>query len=460
MSTPGPRAGGPSRRRTFTPAEKLDFLTGYEQAITEQKGGAYLRENGIYSSQIAEWRKQRDAGVLEGKTGRTPIGKLSPEQAEIARLRRQLEVSEGKRKKTEEALDINGKTLGVLRERHQRVLGRAEAQEEMTKVYHQLVALNIPTRRAAALAGVSRTTMYRKPAAPQDAPRPAPPNKLSDAERAAILAALNSTEFVDLSPLQVDAKLLDEGIYLGSLSSFYRVLGENRLVKERRRLAKHQPRAIPELEATAPGQVYSWDITKLAGPVKGKYYDCYVMLDIYSRFIVGAHVHATESGVLAVEMMEEIFGVHGVPQVVHADRGTSMTSKTVAALLADLEVTRSHSRPRVSNDNPFSESLFKTMKYAPVFPERFGSLPEARGFIGEFVAWYNHEHQHSGLGLHTSANVHHGLADSVAVKRSQTLAAARARNPERFSKQADPKILAMPDTAWINNPNDRVAQAA
>ena len=263
--------------------------------------------------------------------------------------------------------------------------------------YHELIVLAVPTREPAALMGLSRTTIYRKPAAPQDRESVGtPPNKLSHAERAEILAALNSAQFVDLAPLQVYAKLLDAGIYLGSVSTFYRVLQENRQVKERRALARHPARAIPELVATALGQVLSWDITKLAGPVKGKYFDCYLMIDIHSRFIVGAHVHASESAVLAVEMMKEIFGIHGIAQVVHADRGTSMTSKTVAALLSDLEVTRSHSRLWVSNDNPYSESLFKTMKYGPAFPERFGSLGEARAFLSGFVDWYNHAHQHSG----------------------------------------------------------------
>ncbi len=223
-------------------------------------------------------------------------------------------------------------------------------------------------------------------------------NKLSAAERAGILTALNSPEFVDLAPMQVYTKLLDEGIYLGSLS-FYRVLEENRQVKERRRLAKHPPRAVPELVATAPGQVFTWDITKLVGPVKGKYFDCYKMVDIHFRFIVGAHVHTTESGALAVEMMKEIFGIHGIPQVVHAERGTSMTSKTVAALLPDLEVTRSHSRPRVSNDNPYSESIFKTLKYGPELPERFASVHDAGAFISGFVDWDNHHHRHSGIGF-------------------------------------------------------------
>lgn len=322
----------------------------------------------------------------------------------------------------------------------------------MTTAYRQLVAASVPTRKAAVLVGLSRTTIYRKPAVPEDHEPVVPSNRLSTAERAEILAALNSPQFVDLAPLQVYTKLLDEGIYLGSVSTFYRVLAENQQVKERRRLAKHPARAIPELVATAPGRVMSWDITKLAGPVKGKYFDCYVMIDIHSRFIVGAHVHATESGALSVEMMKEIFGIHGIPDVVHADRGTSMTSKTVAGLLSDLEVTRSHSRPRVSNDNPYSESLFKSMKYGPEFPERFASLGDARTFISGFVDWYNHHHQHSGIGFHTPANVHYGFADGVAVKRSQTLAAARAKHPHRFSTAADPKILALPGPAWINQP--------
>jgi transposase InsO family protein len=202
------------------------------------------------------------------------------------------------------------------------------------------------------------------------------------------------------------------------------------------------------------GQVYSWDITKLAGPIKGQYFDAYVMIDIYSRYIVGVHVHTHESGVLATELMKEIFGVHGIPQVVHADRGTSMTSKTVAALLADLEVTRSHSRPRVSNDNPFSEALFKTLKYGPEFPERFGTLTEARQFMDSFAQWYNHEHRHTGIGLHTPADVHYGLATGKAADRRGVLDVARARHPHRFATTTPPKILDLPHTVWINRPAD------
>ena len=323
--------------------------------------------------------------------------------------------------------------------------------------YRELVAVEVPTRVAASLAGVSRATANRKPRVPPAVPAVplVPANRLTDAERARVLEVVNSKEFVDLPPIQIYARLLDAGVYLASTSTIYRILAENKQVKERRRLARHPARAIPELVATGPGQVYSWDITKLPGPIKGKYFDCYVMIDIYSRYIVGAHVHSCESGELAVQMMKEIFGIHGTPEVVHADRGTSMTSKTVATLLSDLEVTKSHSRPRVSNDNPFSEAWFKTLKSAPIFPERFGSVGEARAFMAAFVNDYNHTHRHTGIGLNTPADVHYGLAIGKAVQRSAILAAARAQNPERFTTTADPKILALPNTTWINKPAEK-----
>ena len=337
----------------------------------------------------------------------------------------------------------------------------------MTHAYASLVGGGVSTRQAAALTAMVRSTATRRhhaataptPAVPAQ-PAPEPVNKLTDLERRRVLEVLTRDRFVDLAPLQIYAQLLDEGVYLCSVSIMYRVLGENTLVTERRRLARHPAKVCPELVATAPQQVYSWDITKLAGPVKGTYFDAYVMIDIYSRYIVGVHVHAHESGVLAKELMEQIFAVHGVPQVVHADRGTSMTSKTVAALLADLEVTRSHSRPRVSNDNPYSESLFKTLKYGPEFPERFGSLSDAREFMDAFTNWYNHEHRHTGIGLHTPADVHYGLANEKAADRRSVLTDARARHPHRFGTTGAPKILDLPDTVWINRPAQNTNQEA
>jgi len=309
-----------------------------------------------------------------------------------------------------------------------------------------LIAGGVSTRRAAVLTGMVRSTATRRRTA---ATAPTPPvsglpagepvNKLTDLERRRVLEVLTSDRFVDLAPLQIYAQLLDEGVYLCSVSTMYRVLAQNALVAERRRLARHPAQVCPELVATAPRQVY-------------------VMIDIYSRYLVGVHVHAHESGVLAKELMEQIFAVHGVPQVVHADRGTSMTSKTVAALLADLEVTRSHSRPRVSNDNPYSESLFKTLKYGPAFPESFGSIWEARLFMDTFTNWYNHEHRHTGIGLHTPADVHFGLAIDKAADRRCVLTDARARHPHRFGTTHAPKILDLPHTVWINRPAQHTTQ--
>jgi transposase InsO family protein len=323
--------------------------------------------------------------------------------------------------------------------------------------YRALTNAGVTTRDAAHLTGVARATAGRAQSSPtlpssRRPPRPVPANRLSVAERIEVLGVLNSAEFVDRTPVQIYAVLLDRGVYLCSVSSMYRVLAEHAQVKDRRRLARHPARVRPELIATGPGEVFTWDITKLRGPVKGSYFDAYVMIDIYSRYIVGACVHVTETAVLAEEMMRTIFTIHGTPRVVHADRGTSMTSKTVAALLTDLGVVRSHSRPRVSNDNPFSEAWFKTLKYAPVFPDRFGSLQHARSFLDEFVQHYNHEHHHSGIGLHTPADVHYGLAETASQRRTDTLAAARAATPQRFTSSLDPKILELPETAWINPP--------
>jgi putative transposase len=327
--------------------------------------------------------------------------------------------------------------------------------------YVELTDAGVTTRAAAVLTGVARATATRtikgRGGADPATRVVVPANRLSLAERTRVLATLDSEEFVDQPPLQVYATLLARGEYLCSVSSMYRILAQAGQVSERRRLARHPARVVPELVATGPGQVYTWDIMKLPGPTKGLYYDAYVMIDIYSRYIVGAHVHAHEAGVLAEELMKEIFGVHGIPTVVHADRGTSMTSKTVATLLADLGVTRSHSRPSVSNDNPYSESLFKTMKYTPDFPDRFGSIGNARGFLGAFVAAYNHEHRHTGIGLHTPADVHYRHTTAVAAQRSAALDAARQAHPERFTTRNDPRILALPTDAWINRPAETSA---
>jgi putative transposase len=261
------------------------------------------------------------------------------------------------------------------------------------------------------------------------------PNALTEAEQGQVLEVLTSERFCDKSVAQTWATLLDEGTYLCSMSTMHRLLRKHGAAGERRRQATHPPKKKPELLATAPGQIWSWDITKLRGPGRGIWFQLYVVLDIFSRYVVAWTVQAVEDSEIAKTMLEEAMGVHGIPEAIHADRGTSMTSKPVAQLLLDLGVDRSHSRPRVSNDNPYSEAAFKTLKYAPVFPEAFGSLADARVFCGTFLGYNNHEHRHSGIGLHTPASVHHGTAGEIRIHRQHTLDAAHAAHPERFGNR-------------------------
>jgi putative transposase len=326
----------------------------------------------------------------------------------------------------------------------------------MDETLGELVDAGVDTRRACKLVGRPRSTHYwrrgPKSAPTQRAPRPRPANALDDEERARILALLRDPAFVDKAPAQVWARLLDDGIYLCSVSTMYRILRENGESRERRRQATHPSKAKPELVAHAPGQIFSWDITKLRGPLRGVWYDLYVMIDIFSRYVVGWRVEETETAELAVEFIDDVIRTYGKPRAVHADRGTSMTSKNVAQLLVDLDVARSHSRPHVSNDNPYSEAAFKTLKYCPAFPDHFEDIDHARAFGKEFFDHYNHEHYHSGLGLHTPASVHFGTAETVRADRAKVLAAAYARNPERFSSRPQPPKL--PTVAWINPPDE------
>lgn len=313
-------------------------------------------------------------------------------------------------------------------------------------------------KQACALLGRPRASHYRAhqprvygpvPAPP---PRPAPPNALTDAEQAEVLAVLTSARFCDKSVAQTWATLLDEGTYLCSMSTMHRLLRAHGTAGERRRQATHPAKKKPELLATRPGQVWSWDITKLRGPTRGVWYQLYVVLDIFSRYVVAWTIQTTEDSSIATTMLEEAIGIHGIPEAIHADRGTSMTSKPVAHLLLDLGVDRSHSRPRVSNDNPYSEAAFKTLKYAPVFPEAFGSLADARGFCQAFFDYYNHEHRHSGIGLHTPASVHHGTAPAIRAQRQATLDTAHAAHPDRFGNRR-PQAPKLPTAAWINQPS-------
>lgn len=278
---------------------------------------------------------------------------------------------------------------------------------------------------------------------------------LTAEQRQQVLLVLHEDRFIDKAPAQVYATLLDEGVYLCSISTMYRILNENKEVKERRNILRHPAYKKPELLAEAPNQVWSWDITKVRGPQKWTYYYVYVIVDIYSRMVVGWMVSPSESGELAERLITQACWNHSIEAdselVIHSDRGSPMKSKVVAQLMADLGITKSLSRPHVSNDNPYSESNFKTLKYHPTFPETFGSLQDAREFLSSFFDWYNNEHYHSGIALMTPSTVHYGRAHDCSASRQIVLSQAYLAHPERFVN-GPPKTLALPTAAWINPP--------
>jgi putative transposase len=303
--------------------------------------------------------------------------------------------------------------------------------------------------------GVSRASYYRsqKPQLPPK-PRPTPPRALSEDQRADVLAILDSDRFVDKSPWQVYAELLDDGEYRCSVSTMYRILREEDQVRERRHQRRLPAYVKPELVARAPNQVWSWDITKVPGPVRGTYFSLYVALDIFTRYVVGWTVARTENAALARAFLAEAFERHAIRPgqlVCHADRGVPMTAKSTSLLFADLGIKQSHSRPHVSDDNPFSEAAFKTFLYRPDMPERFGSVEDARGFFTKLFDWYNDRHYHSGIAHLTPADMHFGRAPAVITARQLVLDAAYAANPERFVRQP-PRHPTPPEVAWINPP--------
>jgi putative transposase len=318
-------------------------------------------------------------------------------------------------------------------------------------------------KSACAALNVNRAQFYRAQAVDQTAPvraRPRPPLALSAEEEQRVLDTLNSERFMDRSPYQVYAALLDEEQHLCSIRTLYRVLARHGEVRERRSQLHHPTYTKPELLATAPNQVWSWDITKLKGPAKWTYFYLYVILDIFSRCVVGWMVAHRECTELAKRLIAETCARQGVQEgqlTLHADRGSSMTSKGIEQLLVDLGVTKTHSRPHVSNDNPYSEAQFKTLKYRPNFPAQFGSIEDARTFCGPFFDWYNHDHYHCGIALLTPASVHSGQATEIVLKRNQVLQAAFQRHPERF-KGKPPTAQPVPPAAWINPPPNSLSQ--
>jgi putative transposase len=302
---------------------------------------------------------------------------------------------------------------------------------------------------------MSRSRYYRaqKPKAPST-PRPSPPRTLSDDERANVLATLDSDTYMDKAPAQVFAALLELGIYHCSIRTMYRILAANDQVRERRAQRQHPTYTKPQLVATAPNQVWTWDITKLPGPTKGTYFSLYVILDLFSRYIVGWQVAMRESAAVYQELVEACCKDQGVvPEqlTIHSDRGAPMTAKSTALLYADLGIIKSHSRPYTSNDNPYSEANFRTLKYRPDMPDQLGSVEHARQVVRALVGWYNDEHYHLGLALMHPADVHYGRTADIVAARQRVLDAAHAAHPERFVT-GRPIQKAPPPAAWINPP--------
>jgi putative transposase len=319
----------------------------------------------------------------------------------------------------------------------------------------------VGVRAGCAAVGEAQARWYRRhrqsPMPPKPERVPAPqPRALSEVERTELRAVLNSPEHVDEAPATVYAKLLDEGVYLASVPTMYRVLRAHGEVRERRRQATHPAAKKPELMADGPNEVWSWDITKLLGPQKWTYYYLYVILDIFSRYVPGWMLAHAENAKLAEALLADTVAKQHIGHgqlAIHADRGSPMVARPVAFLLADLGVTKSHSRPHCSNDNAFSESQFRTLKYRPEFPDRFGCFQDAHAFCGRFFDWYNHHHRHSGIGFHTPADVHYGRAEAVREKRAIVLNDAYAIHPERFVRKP-PQPPALPTAVWINEPRE------
>ncbi|MGQ0571796.1 MAG: IS3 family transposase [Armatimonadota bacterium] len=448
-----------AKRRQFAAEYKRRIVREADAARDAGEIGALLRREGLYSSHLATWRRARERGELAGlspkRRGRKEkvVNPLAKRLAELERDKRRLE---RRLKQAELLLEIQKKAFAAAgdsareprRRRRERLM---QAAEELSSTSGTLSACRA--------LGVVRSTLYRHrgrsrhPAIRARAER-SHPRALALGERQAVLAELRSERFVDQAPAAVYAALLDEGRYLCSERTMYRLLSDAGELRERRDQLRHPAYAKPELLATRPNELWSWDITKLLGPAKWTYFYLYVLLDVFSRYVVGWMVAHRESAMLAKRLIEASLQKQAIEPgqlTVHADRGSSMTSKPVALMLADLGVTKTHSRPQVSNDNPFSEAQFKTLKYRPEFPDRFGCIEDSRAFCVGFFHWYNNEHYHSGLALLTPATVHYGRTTAVLAQRREILASAYVQHPERFVRRA-PRPAEPPIAVWINPP--------
>ncbi|WP_420813380.1 IS3 family transposase [Plesiocystis pacifica] len=437
------------KRRRFTAKYKRRILAQADACTKPGEVSALLRREGLYSSHLSSWRQARELGELAAlePNKRGPKSKTDPRDQKIAELEKQLAKERARRERAEALVEVQKKGIDAR--------GTRQGRGAMIDIVNRL-----GVESTCAALGLSRATYYRKRYGELHGPkrpRPKPSRALSGQERQAVLDTLHEQRFVDQAPAEVYGRLLDEGKHLCSVRTMYRILTDNDEVRERRNQRVHPPNATPRLCARAPNQVWTWDITKLLGPRKWTYFYLYVVLDLFSRYVVGWLIAEAESAGLAQRLITETCARQEIePKVLtlHQDRGSPMTSKTFAQTCADLGVTKSFSRPRVSNDNPFSESHFKTLKYRPEYPGRFDDLAAAESHCRDFFSWYNHEHLHSGLGLMTPHDIHHGLAEERQEARARALAAAFAAHPERFPN-GPPTPPSLPTEIWINQPSNK-----
>ena len=448
---PDPEVVAKPKRRQFTAQYRLRILEEAERCTQPGEVGRLLRREGLYSSHLTAWRKARRQGFASGvgpEEAWRKAGRTQPAGCEGARARGESgSPGEGAAHRAHDP-GSTGKSC--------RAAGIQPQRREELLMATQGLASQVGVAPACRALGVSRATFYRrhKVTPGHQQPRSTPARALCDSEREHVLNVLASPRFVDRAPAEVVATLLDEGQYLCSERTMYRILAANQPVRERRNQLEHPPYTKPELVATGPNETWSWDITRLLGPTRWSYFYLYVLLDIFSRYAVGWMVAERENSALAATLIEQTCLKQGIePQVLtlHSDRGAPMTSKCTAQLLADLGVTRSLSRPQVSDDNPFSEAQFKTLKYHPGFPRRFDDIHAAIAFCRSFFPWYNTEHRHGGIAMLTPDDVHHGRAHTVLQQREQTLRAAWSHHPERFVRGI-PKPLPLPEAVWINPP--------
>jgi len=455
VSTVERALGGPeievvakATRRRFTLDYKRRIVREADGCKTPGAVGALLRREGLSSSHLATWRAARERGDLVGaRKKRGPAPRVTDAREKvIAEQAREITRWKHRAERAEALVEIQKKGSGVA--------GNPAGRRAIVMATVADVGPRLGIAPTCAALGLSRATYYRRRLLRVRPPQRRSPRALSAEERAAVLDTLHEPRFVDLAPAEVYATLLDEGRYLCSERTMYRLLAVHDEVRERRSQLRHPRYAAPELLAHRPNELWSGDITKLLGPAKWTYFHLYVMLDVFSRYVAGWMVAHRESATLAERFIRETCARQGIERdqlTVHADRGPAMTSKPVALLLADLGVTKTHARPHVSNDNPFSEAQFKTLKYRPTFPARFGSIQDARAYCDGFFAWYNTEHRHSGLGLLTPHDVHYGLPQPPAppvevwINRPKTRALEEQCNTSMLASPAIPGSAAILD---------------